>query len=53
MDKRIIWSEKSPDSQSDWNNAAFDTGGLDTARGLMIGLAISQVFWVALAFVLF
>lgn len=30
-----------------------DTNGTDTARGLLIGLAISQVFWVALAYFVF
>lgn len=28
---------------------AVNRAGLDAARGLLIGLAISQVFWIALA----
>jgi len=30
-----------------------DPKGLDAARGLMIGLALSQIFWIALAFLIF
>jgi len=29
-----------------------EAGGLEAARGLLIGLAISQVFWLALAYFL-
>ncbi len=44
MDK-YIWSETTPDT-------IRETGGLDAARGLIIGLAISQVFWLILAVIL-
>ncbi len=47
--EKVIWSENSPDHGYN----AVDAGGLDAARGLLIGLAISQVFWVALAIFLF
>ncbi len=42
------WSDSSPGYQG-----APDAKGLDTARGLIIGLALSQVFWIALAFLIF
>jgi hypothetical protein len=29
-----------------------DAGGLDAARGLIIGLAISQVFWIVVTYFL-
>lgn len=44
MDK-IIWSENSRDTPYTMG----ERGGLDAARGLIIGLAISQVFWLGLA----
>lgn len=53
MTKRFIWSDNSPDFFYDPNGMAIDAGGLDAARGLLIGLAISQVFWLALALILF
>jgi hypothetical protein len=53
MKKRVIWSEKSPDYTNDISGMTIEAGGLDTARGLLIGLAISQVFWLLLAFFLF
>ena len=53
MKKGRIWSEKSPDCTTDFNGMTMEAGGLDTARGLLIGLAISQVFWLVLAFILF
>jgi len=53
MKKRFIWSDNSPDFFYDPNGMAIDAGGLDAARGLLIGLAISQVFWLALALILF
>lgn len=42
------WSDSSPGYQ-----ALPDAKGLDTARGLIIGLALSQIFWIALAFLIF
>lgn len=48
MDK-VIWSETSPD----YGQSVVDAGGLDAARGLLIGLAISQVFWLILAYFVF
>lgn len=47
--EKVIWSEISPDYTSN----THDASGLDTARGLLIGLAISQLFWVSLAVYLF
>ena len=47
--KKVIRSENLPDHGTN----AIESGGLDAARGLLIGLAISQVFWVALAIFLF
>ncbi len=44
MDK-YIWGERTPDT-------IRETGGLDAARGLIIGFAISQVFWLVLAVIL-
>jgi hypothetical protein len=43
--EKVIWSESTLDEAHN----APDAGGLDAARGLLIGLAISQVFWLALA----
>ena len=49
MDK-VIWSETSPDySGLLGDSVGGDAKGLETARGLLIGLAISQVFWLAIA----
>jgi len=48
MDK-VIWSDDSLDHAYQCREA----GGIDAARGLLIGLAISQVFWVALALFFF
>ena len=48
-----IWSDNSPDFRYDPNGTAIDANGLDAARGLLIGLVISQVFWLALALILF
>jgi len=31
---------------------AIERGGLDTARGLIIGLGLALVFWIALALLL-
>ena len=45
MDK-VLWS----DASFDYTDNTPDAGGLDTARGLIIGLAISQVFWLTLAY---
>lgn len=42
------WSDSSPGYQ-----ALPDAKGLDTARGLIIGLALSQVFWIVLALLIF
>jgi hypothetical protein len=53
MKKPMLWSEKSPDCPTEMNGMTIEAGGLDTARGLLIGLAISQIFWLALAFFLF
>ncbi len=44
MDK-AFWRDDSPDRYYNMH----DSGGLDAARGLVIGLALSQVFWVGLA----
>jgi hypothetical protein len=51
--EKIAWSENSPDpSTPDPSTFAREGGGLDAARGLIIGLAVSQVFWLALALLL-
>lgn len=42
---KTIWTE--PAFEYSYN--VREAGGLDTARGLMIGLAISQVLWIAIA----
>jgi hypothetical protein len=47
--EKVIWSDHSLDHTYHCREA----GSLDAARGLVIGLAISQVFWVALALFLF
>jgi len=46
--EKVIWSDNSPDQ----GHAMVEAGGLEAARGLLIGLAISQVFWLALAYFL-
>ena len=43
--EKVIWS----DNSFDYGANRADAGGLDAARGLIIGLAISQVFWIAVA----
>jgi len=59
--EKTIWSDASLDQSYTQSNMQSYTvrdftrergrepGGLDAARGLIIGLAISQVFWLALA----
>lgn len=49
--KKIIWSDASLDQANTVREfgPGREPGGLDAARGLLIGLAISQVFWLALA----
>jgi hypothetical protein len=53
--EKVIWSETPPEylgtAPSPWGRETLgsDASGLDTARGLLIGLAISQIFWLALA----
>lgn len=47
--EKTIWSEDSLDRRYSMR----DAGGLDAARGLVIGLALSQVFWIALAYFVF
>jgi hypothetical protein len=47
--EKVIWS----DDSLDYTYHSREAGGLDAARGLIIGLAISQVFWLALAIFLF
>jgi|GEM_PF-1314768 hypothetical protein len=49
--KKIIWSDASLDQSNTVREFGLgrEPGGLDAARGLLIGLAISQVFWLALA----
>lgn len=44
-----IWQHAAPDRYSD----AVDRARLDTFRGLITGLAISQVFWLGLGLALF
>jgi hypothetical protein len=46
--EKVIWS----DASLDYIDNTPDAGGLDAARGLLVGLAISQVFWLALAYFL-
>ncbi len=48
MEKRI-WSDSTLDHGVD----ALDEGQHNAARGLLVGLAISQVFWLTLALFLF
>ncbi len=45
--EKINWQDNPPDGAYPTREA----GGLDAARGLLIGLAISQVFWVLLAII--
>jgi len=51
--KKIIWNDVSLDESTSTREFAVgrgrEPGGLDAARGLIIGLAISQVFWLVLA----
>jgi hypothetical protein len=54
--EKFIWSEATPeysarltDLYGGHDALRGDAKGLDTARGLLIGLAISQVFWLVLA----
>jgi hypothetical protein len=47
--EKVIWS----DDSLDYAYHTREAGSLDAARGLIIGLAISQVFWLALALYLF
>jgi hypothetical protein len=52
--EKVIWSDNSPEyGQRDYGQNAVDAGGLDAARGLLIGLAISQVFWLGVAYFVF
>lgn len=52
--EKSIWSNHTFDYRGGaFDDVACDDGRLDAARGLLIGLAISQVFWVGLAFWLF
>ena len=62
--EKVIWSDTSPDyghnanghnayGHNSYGHNAIDAGGLDAARGLLIGLAISQVFWLVLAYFVF
>lgn len=44
-----IWRHASPD----YGHYTIDADGLDPVRGLLIGLAISQVFWLTLAWLIF
>jgi len=49
MNKVSIWSERPHDG----SDALHSRDGLEAVKGLLIGLAISQVFWaVVLYFVL-
>lgn len=43
--KKLIWSVDTLERTYDMK----DSGGLDAVRGIFIGLAISQVFWLAIA----
>lgn len=45
---KVIWSDESLDQ----GDITPEAGGLDAARGLIIGLAISQIFWLTLALIL-
>ncbi len=47
--EKVVWNEDVFDD----GHEMMEAGGLDTARGLIIGLAISQVFWLALALFFF
>ncbi|WP_353229450.1 hypothetical protein [Novosphingobium sp.] len=43
--ERVIWRDNAPEQFYN----THDSSGLDAARGLIIGMAISQVFWMGLA----
>jgi hypothetical protein len=51
--KKVIWSDVPLDQSTAMREVALERGrergGLDAARGLIIGLAISQLFWLVLA----
>ncbi len=51
--EKVIWSDRSLDQSPTMRKFApertRERGGLDAARGLLFGLAISQVFWLVLA----
>jgi len=53
--EKIIWSDASLDQSNTVREfgSGREPGGLDAARGLLIGLAISQVFWLVLAVCVF
>ena len=47
--EKVIWS----DTSLDYGEHVGDAGGLNAARGLLIGLAISPIFWIVLAYFIF
>ena len=48
--EKAVWREDWPDRiYRAIDDRYFDDRELDASRGLVIGLAISQVFWIAVA----